>query len=530
MIVAAVSAPAAAEVRPGDVTAYLKARAADADHRSGQALADYAAALNAAPGNAVVALRAYRAALDAGDVPLADRAAAVLLRADAAPADSAIWVYAGALAANDMRGADAAIGRLTGTPVDFLAPVLTAWQAFARGDKAAGAGLATASNPIGRRYAAEAQALLLIATGQIDQGVTAVQALLTPDAGNFDFRIAAARLLAGMGKVELGRSLLQGDDPVLQAYSKSLADNGAKPGPVFGAVQLFDRLSADLSQDNPSALTIVLARAALRLDPHDDRIRLLLAQTLAQRDEPDLSLAALDGVDPNGPFAAIARAARVAVLDDAGDKDKALLAAQRLADGPGASASDAQRYGDALVAVDRYADAAKAYDQAIKRAGNDANWSLYLQKGGALEQAGDWNAARQALGRAVELAPDEPIALNYLGYAEIEHGGDLARAQQLLEHASALKPGDPAISDSLGWAYLQRGDVTRALPLLERAAQGQPADETIHEHLGDAYWKSGRFYEARYAWQAASISAEPDDRARLLSKIANGLPTGPIKH
>lgn len=523
-----VASPAAwAAAQPGDLAAYLKARAADADGNAAVAVTSYAAALDAAPNNVVIALRAYRAALDAGDNALADRAAAVLSRAGTAPADSALVAFAAAVQAGDPRGADAAIDRLDGSPLAFLAPVLRAWHAYDRGDANPIAKLAAAKNPIGRRYYAENRALLLIATGQTDEGVAAARALLAPDQGSFDFRIAAAQLLAAKGKADLGRSLLAGDDPVLSAFREGLGD-GAKPTLAFGASRLFDRLASDLSHDDPSPLTVVLARSALRMDPRDDRARLLLAQALEGRNETPLALAALDGIDPKGPFATIAKAARVAVLDDAGEEQKALDAAARLNTGSGATAADAQRYGDALISVHHYADAAKAYDEAIQRAGAAADWTLYLQKGGALEQAGKWPEARAALKKAVEMAPDEPLALNYLGYAEIEHGGDVAAAQKLLEKANALKPGDPAITDSLGWAYFQRGEVAKALPLFERAVQGQPADETINEHLGDAYWKSGRHFEARYAWRAAAVTAAGAEKERLLAKIENGLGPGAV--
>ena len=106
---------------------------------------------------------------------------------------------------------------------------------------------------------------------------------------------------------------------------------------------------------------MVLARSALRLDPRADRARLLLAQALESRGETQLALAALDGIDPASPFAAIARAARITVLGDAGDEQQALVAAAQLNAEPGATAADAQRYGDALVALDRYAEAARAY-------------------------------------------------------------------------------------------------------------------------------------------------------------------------
>ncbi|HEX7656471.1 MAG TPA: tetratricopeptide repeat protein [Sphingomonas sp.] len=525
-----VASPALAAAQSGELAQYLKARAADADGHVAAAASDYAAALAAAPTNPVVAVRAYRAALDAGDYALADRAAGVLRDAGVAPADSTLLAVAEAIHAGDKRAASAAIDRLGDTPLDFAAPILKAWQAYDNGDKDPTAQLTgAAGNPLGRRYAAENRALLLIATDHPDDGLAAARALLSPDQGSFDFRIAAAQLLAAKGHKDQAESLLAGDDPVLSLFRQSL-DDGVKPGLAFGAARLFDRLAADLSHDDTSPLSIVLARSALRIDPKDDRARLLLAQALEERHATALALEAIDAIDPNGPYATIARAARVAVLDDAGDAQMALAAAAKLDAAPGATAADAQRYGDALIAVDRFADAAKAYDRAITRAGVAADWSLYLQKGGALDEAGDWPGARAALEKAVSMAPNEPLALNYLGYSYVEHGENLAGALAMLEKASTLKPGDPAITDSLGWAYFKRGDSAKALPLFERAVEGQPADVTINEHLGDAYWQAGRFFEARYAWRAAAVNADAEQKARLLAKIDDGLAAGPVKH
>jgi tetratricopeptide (TPR) repeat protein len=522
--------PAMAAAQPDMLSSYLKARAAEADGQASAAAVDYAAALDAAPADVAIATRAYRVALEAGDFTLADRALAVLQQAGRAPPDSMILSLADAIHDGDRRAAEAAIDRLADTPLAFMTPVLRGWQALERGSgDPLGPLQAAENNSIGRRYDAENRALLLIATGKAQDGVAAVRALLGPDQPSLDLRISAAQMLAATGKDDLARSLLEGNDPVIVALRRSLG-RGIKPGLAFGASRLFDRLAADLGHDSASPLSIVLTRAALRIDPRDDRARLLLAQALAQIGDTQLALDAVGGVDPHGPFAMIADSARVAILADAGNDAAALQAAQTLAAEPDATPEDLQRLGDAYVALDRYADAARAYGAAITRAGAAADWTMYLQKGGALEEAGDWPGAHAALKRAVAMAPDEPLALNYLGYAELEHGADVAGALKLLERASALKPGDPAITDSLGWAYFKSGHPAKALPLFERAVRGQPADVTINEHLGDAYWKTGRRYEARYAWRAAAVNAEGEDKARLTAKIENGLGTGPVDH
>ena len=134
-------------------------------------------------------------------------------------------------------------------------------------------------------------------------------------------------------------------------------------------------------------------------------------------------------------------------------------------------------------------------------------YDVWLQYGGALDRAGRWPEARAALERAVALGPDQPLALNYLGYARIEHREAIPQSEAMLEHAARLKPDDASITDSLAWAYVQHGQLARALPMLEQAAEGEPTNETIAEHLGDAYWAAGRRFEARYAWRAAATAS-----------------------
>lgn len=181
-----------------------------------------------------------------------------------------------------------------------------------------------------------------------------------------------------------------------------------------------------------------------------------------------------------------------------------------------------RRHADLLADRAQFDAAAIAYRRAIELDPGAADWVVYLQLGSALDRAGRWSKARPMLEKSVALAPDQPVALNYLGYGLLENGGDPATARKLLERASNLRPKDLSILDSLAWAYFQQGDVRRAVPLLELAAKGEPTNSTISEHLGDAYWQLGRRYEARYAWRAAAVVAEATDAERLAAKIANG--------
>lgn len=516
------AAPALAEADPADLAAYVRARAEDADGNAERAAAGYAKALKAAPNNPVVAVRAYRSALQAGDYALIARARAVLERADVAPGDAALLALAESVRAGDAAATNAAIARIGAGPLDFLTGPIRAWSLATSDPARALAALDSAGkNPIAQHYAVETRALLMIAAGRAEEGAAALRVVLGGARASFDLRVTAAQLLAGQGRADLAVDLLRGDDPTLVALRAQLAA-GIKPSPAIGISRVLIRLAADLGDEDSAPLSIAMMRASLRLEPGNDRARLLLAGALGAEDAVSRALETLDEIAPASPYFRAAQMQRVGLLAKAGRDDQALAVAAAIAKAPGAMADDLQLYGDRLAANDQFDAADAAYREAIERAGVAADWVLYLQRGSVLERAGKWSQALPMLEKAVALAPDQPLALNYLAYSQLEHGGDVAAARMLLERASMLKPDNVSILDSLAWAYFKEGDAAKALPLLERAAAGEPGNETINEHLGDVYWQRGRRFEARYAWRAAAIHAEGAEASRLAAKIANG--------
>ncbi|WCM28971.1 tetratricopeptide repeat protein [Sphingomonas sp. QA11] len=474
----------------------------------------------------MIARRAYREAMEAGDDLLADRAIVTLDAARAAPPDAILFSYARAVRAGDKKGAAAILTRIGAGPFDFVAGLLGAWAVYDAGGDPVAKLAESKSSPVARRYMAENRALLLIATDKVDEGAIALQALLGADQASLDLRINAAELLAAKGRADISRALLSGSDSAVVALRRTIG-RGVPPSSAFGASRVFARLAADLSEGDPTPIVTALMRASLRLDPDNDRVRILLARALVRGGASERALALLDQVKPSSPFHESALEARVSVLSNAGEDAGALAAATALSNRKDATSADAVRMGDLLTSAGRFEDAARAYSLAIRRAGDTPSWTLFLQLGGTLDQAGRWPEARKALERAVEMAPEEPVALNYLGYARLEHGEDPAISIKLLEKANALQPGDASIIDSLAWAYFQHGDTRKAVPMLELAARGQPANATINEHLGDAYWSLGRRYEARYAWQAAAIVADAKDGPRIAAKIADGVRVQP---
>ncbi len=65
-------------------------------------------------------------------------------------------------------------------------------------------------------------------------------------------------------------------------------------------------------------------------------------------------------------------------------------------------------------------------------------WPLLLLRANALEQGKRWPEAKQALEQALVIAPEQPLLLNFLGYAKLERGEDLDSSEAMIRKASAL--------------------------------------------------------------------------------------------
>ncbi|TGP58654.1 tetratricopeptide repeat protein, partial [bacterium M00.F.Ca.ET.229.01.1.1] len=127
--------------------------------------------------------------------------------------------------------------------------------------------------------------------------------------------------------------------------------------------------------------------------------------------------------------------------------------------------------------------------------------------------------------KALELQPDQPQVMNYLGYSWVDMNMNLKEGLAMIQKAVDLRPNDGYIVDSLGWAYFRLGRFDDAVREMERAVSLKPEDPVLNDHLGDAYWRVGRKIEAVYQWNRALIGDSDDvDKAKVKEKIANGLP------
>src|SRR6202044_4178095 len=121
----------------------------------------------------------------------------------------------------------------------------------------------------------------------------------------------------------------------------------------------------------------------------------------------------------------------------------------------------------------KYVDAAASYDRAIAAVGipQRDNWTLFYFRGICYERSHQWPQAETDFKKALELYPDQPLVLNYLGYSWVDKGAHLDQGMDMIRKAVEQRPDDGYIVDSLGWAYFRTGNYDEAVKNLERRSE-----------------------------------------------------------
>jgi tetratricopeptide (TPR) repeat protein len=531
----AAAAPAAARVPDtgrSPAAAYVTARAASISGNHAEAAEIYAR-LAAISADKSVGQRAVSEAIRAGDMQLALRL--IGQTGNAASVDSRLLLVANALKRGKSADAVQFLARSGGgANLSFWEPLVRAWEAAERRDSASALSIlsqvprSSAFSP----YVDEQSAFILLKLGKpAEAEAYARRAITSAGAREYRVRLALAGGFAAARDRQRALSMLEGVTGDTTLVRRSIESGSIRKMAIDSAPAAFaDQLIAlavqmrNSERAPESALNILqVARFA---DPGSSSAAVLLGTALADDGRLDDALAALGSVAAGDPLKAEALDAQARALVDAKKFDEALSVTRAAAGRQGATGDDFARLGDVYGEMGRQNEAAQAYGQAIVRLANIENsriWPLLLLKASALEQAGRWPEAKAVLGSAIAIAPNEPLVLNFLGYAKLEHGEDLDAAEALIRKASELAPDDASITDSLGWALYKRGRLEEAIDVLQKAAIGDPAQAEIQEHLGDALYAAGRRFEARFAWQAALATADDEDMARIKSKIEAGL-------
>ncbi|MGY8937277.1 MAG: tetratricopeptide repeat protein [Alphaproteobacteria bacterium] len=349
---------------------------------------------------------------------------------------------------------------------------------------------------------------------------------------------AAGSLLEREGRIDEARTLYR---DYLQANSNNLiikreldrleAEIPATrliENPVQGVAEALFHIATALPRHRATDVALVYAQIARYLRPDFTLNTLLIGSLQESRKQYAAANQIYEAIDVKSPYRRMIQL-RIADNLDAMDQTDAAIAVLRNMVAEDPTRIDAVfKLAGVLRMAEKYADAVLAYDEAFEQLGDlkPRHWLFFYNRGIALERSKQWGRAKADFLKALELQPEQPYVLNYLGYSWVERGKNLEQAQSMIARAVKQRGNDGYIVDSLGWVLYQVGKYKDAVKQLERAVRLRPQDPIINDHLGDAYWRVGRRQEARFQWRR-SLGLEPESEHMndTKAKLENGLGT-----
>ena len=294
-----------------------------------------------------------------------------------------------------------------------------------------------------------------------------------------------------------------------------------------GIAEVLYGLGSAVTRDGDELASLIYLRLAHYLSPNHNLAALAIADTYERLKQPQSAITAYALIEQTSPLRLTADVQRALNLEQLGEKDQAVAVLKSVSLDNKDEIEPLIALGNVYRARKAFKDAAETYSAAIAALGQPTpgHWSLFYSRGIAYERLKRWPEAETDFRKALELSPDQPLVLNYLGYSWVEQNTNLDEAFKMLRRAVEQQPTDGYIVDSLGWAYYRLGQYDKALQLMEKAVDLKAADPTINDHLGDVYWRLGREREARFQWNhARDLNPEPEDLPKILEKIEKGLP------
>ena len=518
---------------------YLAARHAGVERNSAAAAAYYLNVLKADPRNADLLGRAFLSVLGEGDIDEAGRLADRLIQIDHNDRIARLVVGIRALKQKQYGVARQNFNQSVRGPVtDLTAALLTAWALSGSGDsRAATEALDRLTGPDWYSIFKDLHAGLILDLAHKKEAGKRYERAYKADP-------MALRTVQAYGRY-LSRTASKDDAlKVYQEFNKAVPDHpviveemkeitaGDKLPPLAdsaqaGAAEALYGLGASIGRRGGEDLALIYLQLALYLEPTHAMALLSLADLYKSLKKPELAIKIYDRIPPSSP---LRRNADIQVASDLDALDRTDEAKKRLEHLVSEHPKDTEAImalGNILRGRKDFAGCADVYSKAIANLAvpEKANWVVFYFRGICNERSKQWPKAEADLKKALELYPDQPLVLNYLGYSWVDQGTNLDEGMKMIRRAVEQRPDDGYIVDSLGWANFRIGNYDEAVKELDRAVELKPDDPTINDHLGDAYWRVGRALEARFQWShAKDLKPEPEDLPKIEQKLKVGLP------
>jgi tetratricopeptide (TPR) repeat protein len=525
---------------------YLAARHASVERDASSAATFYRSALRTDPKNNELLDRAFISSLADGDIDEAVKLADRILTVDKTNRVARLVVGVRDLKLKKYASAQTNINQSIRGPItDLVATLLSGWASYGAGDtKTAVANIDKLTGPEWYPIFKDLHSgMILELAGKEKDAGTRLERAYKLDDSMLRVADAYARFLSRSKDEAAATAVYEAFDKklprhplVLEGLRETKAGKTLAPlvdSAQAGAAEALYGIGATLTRRGGEDLALVYLQLSLYLVPNHPLALLSLADLYESVKKPAMAIKVYERMPASSPLKRNAQIQLATDLDAADRSEDAIKILKTVTSEDPKDLEAIMALGNIERGRKKFADCVVTYSQGIdalpkpeEKAGEDkANAVYYYYRGICEERSKQWSKAEADMRKALDLQPEQPHVLNYLGYSWIDQGINLDEGMKMIKRAVDQRPDDGYIVDSLGWAYYRIGNYEDAVKNLERAIDLKPEDPTINDHLGDAYWRIGRTLEAKFQWaHARDLKPEPEDLPKIEAKIENGLP------
>ncbi len=163
----------------------------------------------------------------------------------------------------------------------------------------------------------------------------------------------------------------------------------------------------------------------------------------------------------------------------------------------------------AEAAISLLKEASEKYDILL-----DEKIRILYEAGMILERNSKINEAIEVMKLILKLNPENPEALNFIGYTYIDNNINIEQAKEMILKAYMYSSRSGAIVDSVGWMYFRLQDFETALRYLKKAYRLIPEEPIIADHLADTYVKLNKYTEAKELYEKILRMDNLDEKLR----------------
>src|ERR1700712_4894417 len=411
---------------------YLAARHASVERDATSAAAFYRSALRSDPKNNELLDRAFISSLADGDIDEAVKLADRILTLDKSNRVARLVVGVRDLKLKKYPTAQLNINQSIRGPItDLVATLLSSWASYGAGDtKTAIAGIDKLTGPEWYPIFKDFHAGMILELAgkekdararferayKLDDMLRITEAYARWTSRNKD--TAAASAIFETFDKKLPRH------PLVQEGLKELKA-GKKMPPLIdsaqaGAAEALYGIGATLTRRGGEDLALVYLQLALYLQPNHPLALLSLADLYESVKKPQMAIKVYERMAAHSPLKRNAQIQLATDLDAADRSDEAIKILKEVTAEDPKDIEAIMALGNVERGRKKFSDCAVTYSQALDAtpAATDKNtWVTYYYRGICEERSKQWSKAEADMRKALELQPEQPHVLNYLGYS-----------------------------------------------------------------------------------------------------------------